>query len=132
MYPDLSYILHALIGTAPDNAAAVVKTLGLLMVISFIVASWLLGLELRRKEAAGLLHPLETTVVVGKPVTLLQLLTSALVGVVIMSKGFYAFQHFESFKVDPASVLLSLQGNWIFGILGALLFAGLRWWENQS
>lgn len=132
MYPDLSYILHALIGTAPDNATSIVKTLGLLMVLSFIFASWLLGIELRRKEAAGLLDPLETTVMVGKPLSVVQLLLSALIGFVVVSKAFYAIQHFEVFKVDPAAVILSLKGSWFFGILGALFFAGLRWWENKG
>ncbi len=132
MYPDLSYILHALIGTAPDNAASIVKSLGLLMVISFLTASFLLGLELRRKEEEGLLKPLSTTITVGQSVTVFQLLLNALIGFVVFAKFGYIFENFEAFKFNPASILLSLKGSWPLGILGAFIVAGVKWWETNK
>jgi phosphatidylglycerol---prolipoprotein diacylglyceryl transferase len=54
MYPDLSYILHDLFGTPVDNFAAVVKTFGLFLALSFLASAYLLRLELKRKAAQGL------------------------------------------------------------------------------
>ena len=55
MYPDLSYILHALLGTSPDNWTSIVKTFGLMLVIAILTAAFMLSKELKRKEAEGLL-----------------------------------------------------------------------------
>lgn len=132
MYPDLSYILHALIGTEPDNAASIIKSLGLLMVISFVVASWLLSKELRRKEKEGLLQPYITKITIGETATPSQLLINAVIGFVVFAKAAYAYQYFDAFKMDPASVVLSAKGNWLLGIVGAVIFAGAKWWEKNQ
>lgn len=50
MYPDLSYFLHDIFGTAPDNWSALVKTFGLLLALSFLTSAYFLFLELRRKQ----------------------------------------------------------------------------------
>ena len=53
MYPDLSYILHELFGTSPDNAFSLVKTFGLMLGLAIAASGWVLSFELRRKEALG-------------------------------------------------------------------------------
>jgi hypothetical protein len=58
MYPDLSYFLHDVFGTAPDNWTSVVKTFGFFLALSFLTAAYLLFLELKRKKAEGLPHTL--------------------------------------------------------------------------
>ena len=57
MYPDLSYILHDLFGTAPDNWSSIVKTFGLFLALSFLTAAYMLYLELKRKAGEGILLP---------------------------------------------------------------------------
>jgi prolipoprotein diacylglyceryl transferase len=57
MYPDLSYVLHDLFGTAPDNWTSIVKTFGFFLALSFLTAAYLLFLELKRKNAEGLFVP---------------------------------------------------------------------------
>ena len=68
MYPDLSYILHALFGTSPDNAFSIVKTFGLLLSLAVFCSGWMLYYELIRKEAAGQITGRIESVVVYKPV----------------------------------------------------------------
>ena len=66
MYPDLSYILHDLIGTARDNAFSIVKTFGLLLLLlAFLTAAKLLRSELQRRERIGQLLPRPTMRVPG-------------------------------------------------------------------
>ena len=51
MCPDLSYIMHYLIGTQPDNAFSIIKTFGLLLVIAILTAAMMLMKEMRRDIA---------------------------------------------------------------------------------
>ncbi|MEO5583278.1 MAG: hypothetical protein ABIR66_11335, partial [Saprospiraceae bacterium] len=57
MFPDLSYIFHAIFGTNPDNAFSIVKTFGLFLTFAFIASAWILYLEFKRKEKEGILKP---------------------------------------------------------------------------
>ena len=50
MYPDLSYILHAIIGTQPDNIFSIVKTFGLFLVFAILSGAFIVAKELKRKE----------------------------------------------------------------------------------
>lgn len=129
MYPDLSYILHALFGTQPDNAFSVVKTFGLLLVISILLAAYLLSLELKRKEKEGLLKPTLTKVISGQAPTPYEVISNAILGFVLGFKALYIFSNFPEFQQDPAAVLLSMKGNWLAGIIGAALVGGLKYWD---
>jgi len=53
MYPNLSYIFHALFGSNPDNIFSVVQTFGLMLGLSFVASGTLLYLELKRKTGIG-------------------------------------------------------------------------------
>ncbi|MGB3546236.1 MAG: hypothetical protein WBA17_04640, partial [Saprospiraceae bacterium] len=53
MYPDISYILHDIIGTDRDNWLSIFKTFGLFLVLAILVAALILKSELRRRQAAG-------------------------------------------------------------------------------
>ena len=132
MYPDLSYILHGLIGTEPDNVFSIVKTFGLLLVISILVAAFMLYKELIRKEQEGLLHPVKTKVVEGAPATIWELIGNGILGFVLGFKFVYILFNFEEFQFDPAGLVLSGKGNFLGGLLGAALFAGLKWWEKDK
>ncbi len=132
MYPDLSYILHALFGTPADNGTSVVKTFGLLLVIAILVAAFMLERELRRKGKEGLMPPVKTKIIVGEPASPMSLFLNGLLGFFLFAKFYYAYQHFADFQVDPADILLSLKGNLPAGILGALVFGGLKFWEKKQ
>ncbi|MEM1324006.1 MAG: prolipoprotein diacylglyceryl transferase family protein [Bacteroidota bacterium] len=132
MVPDLSYILHALIGTSPDNAFSIVKTFGLLLVIAILSAAYVLYRELLRKEEEGLLKPVKEKVVKGRPATPFELGSNALLGFILGFKGVYAILNFTDFQLDPAGVILSTTGHWLGGIVGAVLFAFLKYWEKNQ
>ena len=131
MYPDLSYIVHAITGIGPDNGLSIVKTFGLLLILAFLASAYVLRLEFKRKEKEGILKSLKEQIVVGKKATPLEITVNALIGFVLGFKLLYIFQHFGEFRVDTAGVLLSGQGSWIGGILGAVLLGAWKWYENH-
>ncbi len=131
MYPDLSYILHALIGTEPDNWTSIVKTFGLFLVLSILTAAWLLNLEFKRKEKEGIFKPLKAKMISGEQPQIGEIVSNAVMGFLLFFKAVYAYQNFEFFKEDPASVILSLDGTLWAGILGALIFGGLKYWDKK-
>jgi prolipoprotein diacylglyceryl transferase len=132
MYPDLSYLLHDLFGTQPDNWTSIFKTFGMMLVVSILLAAVLFYLELKRKAQEGIYKPEKVKVVVGKPATAWELVSNGIFGFIVGFKVLYIVQNFAEFKQDAAGVLLSSKGNWLAGLLLAGVFAGIRYWEKKK
>lgn len=132
MYPDLSYLLHDLFGTQPDNWTSVFKTFGMMLVVGILAGALFFYLELKRKAEEGIYNSTTSKTLVGLPATPWELVSNGLFGFVLGFKVVYIFQHFADFQNDAASVLLSSKGNWLAGIGLAAVFAGLRWWEKKK
>ncbi len=130
MYPDLSYLSHALWGTEPDNWLAIFKTFGFFLAISFLVSATIYYLELKRKAREGLFKPVRMTVVEGKPPSASEIAGNALLGLILGGKVFYAARHLEDFQIDPATVIFSSKMHWPAALIGALALGGLTWWEG--
>jgi len=132
MYPDLSYLLHDLIGTEPDNWTSVFKTFGFLLVLAILSAALFFYLELKRKADEGIYQADKIKVLVGKPASVGELLSNGLFGFVVGFKFVYLLEHFAEFKRNAALVLLSTKGEWWAGILLALVFAGYLYWDKKK
>lgn len=132
MYPDLSYLAHALFGTQPDNWLSIFKTFGFFLAIAFLTSAVVYYIELKRKAREGFFVPTKTTVTEGLPATPGEIISNAVVGLLMAGKGFYAYQHYDTFRVDPASVILSGKMHWVAGILGAAALGGLTWWDAHK
>ncbi|HXR82430.1 MAG TPA: prolipoprotein diacylglyceryl transferase family protein [Saprospiraceae bacterium] len=131
MYPDLSYFFHDLLGTSPDNWLSVIKTFGFFLILSFLASAYILYLELRRKEKAGLLQGSKEKERVGFPATWQELALNGLFGFILGFKLPYIAQHFDAFKPDPAKMIFSGNGNLMYGMIGAALFAFLKYWDRK-
>ena len=132
MYPDLSYLLHALIGTSPDNALSIVKTFGLFLILAFLGSAATLRTEFRRKEKAGLLKPVRSTVIVGREATPYEIGSNAVLGFLLGFKLPYIMMHFGDFQKDAAEVLLSVKGTLVWGIVGAAALGYLKYRDGQK
>ncbi|THH36404.1 prolipoprotein diacylglyceryl transferase [Neolewinella litorea] len=124
MHPDLSYLLHDLIGTARDNAFSIVKTFGLFLLLAFLVAAKLLKWEMERRERLGQLPAERVLRVPGQTVTKADYISNAIIGFLLGYKIPYAIGNFSAWQQDPSGVLLSMEGSLLGGILGAALFFG--------
>jgi phosphatidylglycerol---prolipoprotein diacylglyceryl transferase len=131
MYPDLSYLFHALIGTAPDNWLSMFKTFGFFLAMAFLVGAVVFYAELKRKAGAGMFEPATVKYWEGKPASITEILANALLGLILGGKGYFAFQNFETFRTDPAATILSGALHWPSAIIGAILLGGMTWWDAR-
>jgi phosphatidylglycerol:prolipoprotein diacylglycerol transferase len=131
MYPDLSYLFHDLLGTTPDNWLSIFKTFGFFMAISFLASAVIYRKELARKAQDGYFQPVTVRVIEGLPASWSDILINAFAGFFFVGKGFYANAHYEAFRANPASIILSLKFHWLAGIAGAVVFGGLIWWDSR-
>ena len=131
MYPDLSYLFHAIFGTAPDNWLSIFKTFGFFLAIAFLVSASVYRIELARKAKEGFFTPETVRVISGLPASLSDILINAAAGFFFLGKAVYGYQHYATFRQDPASVILSMKFHWPAAILGAILFGGLIWWDAR-
>ena len=80
MYPNLYFFLKEVLGIEPWTFTQYINSFGFIVAIAFIVSAFILRSELKRKEALGLLKPMEERVIVGKPASFLELATNFLFG----------------------------------------------------
>ena len=132
MYPDLSYFFHDLLGSSPDNWLSIFKTFGVFLILSFIASAYVLNLELKRKEKEGLLQGFIEKIPTGYPATWKEIGLHALFGFILGFKLPYIMLHFHEFRPDPASVILSAKGMWLWGIFSAILFGYYKYWDAKK
>jgi len=132
MYPDFQYLFQAFFGTPMPEWLSLFKTFGFLVALSFVGAAWATSQELKRKEKQGLLQPEIQTIVVGKPVTQSELIFSAIIGFLLGFKIGGVFGHFADVSPDPMGYLLSLNGNFIVGLLGAAVICYSKYYETKK
>ena len=102
------------------------------MALSFLLGSWTLGLELRRKEKLGLLIPLKKSIITGLPANTSELFWNGLFGFLLGYKIIYAFLNTDEFFKNPQHIILSLKGNWIAGLLIGGIFVWMKYREKEK
>lgn len=133
MYPNLRYAFYDLLGL-DIPALALVQTYGFFLALTFVACGLALNLDLKRREKLGLLEGVEEEKKVGEPLSIVEVLTNALLGFVFGFKGFYAIMDPMPFVGNNAKdYLLSMEhGSWLGGIVLALLFAYSKYREKQQ
>jgi phosphatidylglycerol---prolipoprotein diacylglyceryl transferase len=131
MYPNLYYAFRDLFGVEWP-ALRIVNTFGFFVALAFILAAYILTLELRRKSKLGLLQPTEIQLMVGKPASLTDIFLNFLLGFLLGYKILALFIMDKSVTDDPQAFIFSDRGNWVAGVLLGALFGGLKWWEKKK
>ncbi|MFN6116072.1 MAG: prolipoprotein diacylglyceryl transferase [Flavobacteriales bacterium] len=130
MYPTLYHALLDLTGLDLP-ALKFLNSFGFFVALAFVFASWTLGLELRRREKAGLLKAATRKVIIGAPATVSELLVQGVLGFVLGYKLLYMVLHLSEATADPQGFLLSGQGSLVGGLLGSAAMASFAWWDKQ-
>jgi prolipoprotein diacylglyceryl transferase len=130
MYPNLYYAFKDIFGIEL-NGLKLVNSFGFFVALSFIISAWILTLELRRKQQQGLFVFTEEKIMIGQPAGLSELFTNGLLGFIFGYKLVGAFTIPDALN-DPQAFIFSTNGNLLTGMLVALLFAGLKWWEKRK
>ncbi len=94
-----------------------IQTYGFFMACAFMVAAWIVWLELKRKEKEGLIPSRTRTVWKGKPASAWELASSGILGFIIGYKIIGMIMDYADFTANPQEYVLSPQGSWIGGLL---------------
>mgnify|MGYP000064515673 CR=1 FL=1 len=132
MYPDFQYLLQSLTGTDMPEWLSIFKTFGFFVAMAFLAAAWTLSLELKRKEALGLLHPTFSTIEVGKPVTKSELIWSFVSGLLIGFKVGGIFGHIAEVSPDPLGYVFSMKGSYLGAVIGGIILMNLKLAEKKK
>ncbi|MFN5423618.1 MAG: diacylglyceryl transferase, partial [bacterium] len=130
MYPNLYFFLKDVLGVEPWSFTKYINSFGLLVAIAFVVGAMIISLELKRKETAGLLSPVDEKIVVGKPASATELLMHFLFGFLVGYKILGIFLNTE--QVNPQDYIFSKQGSWLGGLLMGSFFSGLKYFETRK
>lgn len=131
MYPNLYYAFRDIFGVE-WNGLRFINSFGFFVAIAFLASAFVLVLELKRKERAGLLQGTDVKITVGKPAGMADLLLNFGLGFLLGYKFIGLFLADDSLSSDPQTFIFSSQGNWTAGLVLGVLFAGLKWWEKNK
>ena len=131
MYPSIYYLVADLFGIKIE-ALKVVKTYGFFVAIAFLAASYVLSLEMKRKEKQGLIFPFIEKVWKGKRASVTDLVTSFIIAFLVGYKLIFLVLNLHGFINDTQGYLLSLKGNLPGGILSGIVYAYLRYREIEK
>lgn len=132
MYPDFHYLIENLLGIDAPEWLSLFKTFGLFVALGFLGGAYVLVADLKRKEQMGLMVPEFTTIEVGKPASANELLWSSILGFFLGYKIGGFFGHWQDISPNPMGYVFSLQGNFIAGIIGALILGYTKYAEKKK
>ncbi len=129
MYPNISYLLNDLFGI---NIPLPIQTFGFFVAIAFLLSSWTLSLELKRKEEEGLISATKRKKIIGKKVSPLDLIVHAIVGFLVGYKLLYAGLNYSDFVNNPQGMILSSEGHFLGGLIFAFINAYMKYREVKK
>jgi len=129
MYPTISDLIKDLFGL---NIPMPIQSFGFFVALSFIIAAWLVLLELKRKEKLGIISMQQKSVVVGKPASFQELFLMGLVGFILGFKLIGIIMNYSSFADNPQQFVFSSDGSIFGGILFAAGAVYMRYREKQK
>lgn len=131
MYPNLYYAFKDIFGSAPSGLRFI-NSFGFFVALAFLAAAYVLTLELKRKERAGLLTGQDVKMIVGKQAGAGELLLNFCLGFLLGYKIIGLFISGGAATTDPQQFIFSSEGSWPMGLSLGVLFAGLKWWEKHK
>jgi len=129
MYPTISDLIKDIFGI---YIPLPIQSFGFFVAVSFIIAAWLVMLELKRKEKNGVVSAQKKKILVGKPASIQELLLIAIIGFVLGFKLLGIIFDYSFFVENPQNFILSSEGSIIGGIIGAVIAAYFRYREKQK
>jgi prolipoprotein diacylglyceryltransferase len=131
MYPTIYHAFLDLFGLELPFLRPL-NSFGFFVALAFVLASWTLGLELRRMGSLGLLKATATRITIGLPATPMELAGQALLGLLLGWKGLFLLANASEVLADFPGFLLSGQGSFLGGIALGALMAWMRWRAKEK
>jgi prolipoprotein diacylglyceryl transferase len=128
MYPTVSEFLKS-VGI---DLKLPIQTFGFFVALAFAVAAFLLGKELKRKQSEGLIQPQTRKRTVGAPADPMEYVYNAIGGFFVGYKLVYLISNYALFADNPQAMLLSFEGSFLGGLLGAAILAYWKYFEVKK
>ena len=129
MYPTISHLINDLLGL---NIPLPIQTFGFFVALSFVMGSYFISKEFKRKEEEGLLNSIKRKVKIGEGITTYELLGSLIGGFFIGFKLVEAFLDYDALVQNPQTFILSAKGSIIGGIIVAAISVYTKLKEKQK
>jgi len=131
MYPNLYYAFKDIFGIELSGLRFV-NSFGFFVALAFLAAAYVLTLEMKRKERAGLMQAKEEKIRVGETAQPVDLLLNFFLGFLLGYKLIGLFLMGKDEHFDPQAFIFSARGNLTAGLLAGLFFAGMKYWEKYK
>jgi hypothetical protein len=134
MYPTIYHALLDLFGF-DWPWAKLLNSFGFFVAIAFVVASYAMSRELKRKEAEGLIKGEKRKHITGKAPVWSDIITNGLIGFIVGWKFIYLFANSSTLFVPggtPQAHIFSSEGYVLLGLLVGAAFGFWRWWEYKK
>jgi phosphatidylglycerol:prolipoprotein diacylglycerol transferase len=109
-----------------------IQTLGLFIVLSFLLAYLVFTSEFKRYEANGKIHAFKSKVLLGRPASVWDIAANFLLGFVFGFKVVGIVLNYSKFQSEPRGYILAPRGNLIAGILAGLGFAVWIYYDRKK
>lgn len=127
MYPTLSDFFKQVFGL---DIPLPIQTYGFFVALAFLVGIYILSIEFKRKEKQGILKAIKKRILVGEGPKPIELIFSGVIGFIVSYKLFYAAFNYSQFADNPQEFILSTQGSFIGGFIGAAISVYLNYREK--
>lgn len=131
MYPDFHFLLKDLFGL-DIPVLSLLKSFGFLVAMGFLAAGYVISLELKRKEAKGLIGFTIQEITTGKGASMSDYIVNGLIGFAIGYKMLGMFLDWQVASPDPMSYLFSSKGNLLVGLLIMAIAVGSKYFTSKK
>lgn len=131
MYPTLYHAVADLLGIEIPFLK-IIQSFGFFVALAFLAASYYFTVEMKRKEAAGLLHPSTIKILTGQKASIADLILSGIIGFIAGYKLIYILFNFSAFTENTQDFILSLKGNFWGGLAIGAIAAYLKYREKEK